>query len=54
MTEHELLVERFKIEAMITELDIEMLYLREEKYNLQKDIDCIDKQLSDLSKLLYT
>ena len=47
MTKQELIVEKFKLEALMTELDIEMLYLREEKYNLQKDIDIINNELTE-------
>lgn len=48
MTERKLLVEKIKLEALMTELDIEMLYIKEEKYNIQKEIDAIDRELSDL------
>lgn len=48
MTKQELLVERFKLEALMTELDIEMSYLNEDKCNLQKQIAGNNNMLTDL------
>lgn len=48
MTKEQLIVEKFKIESMIIDIDVEMLYLEEEKYNLQRDLDIINKELQDV------
>lgn len=45
MTKEEMIVQKFKLESMVIDLDIEMLYLEEEKYNLQREIDIINSEL---------
>lgn len=50
MTEEKLLVQRFKLESIIIDLDIEILYLEEERYYLQQEIKAIDNLLCDFEK----
>lgn len=54
MTDENLLVKRYKLESILIDLDIEILYLEEEKYNLQKEIKEIDNLLCDFEEPIFT